>query len=148
MDDDISTMKEKQVDTLFKHLSVVDVYIKFHIESPGNDGSISALGTMSLTNADNSKTGVSITHKPSLTITYIVTQSTPTSTKKSVVNALMCRAKNMCLTPQILPKKMDYPHCLLLKNNYPEWIIKEPEKKSSTPIINPENGNQKESSFL
>ena len=37
---------------------------------------------------------------------------------------------------QILVKEMNSPHCVPLKNNCPEWIIKELEKKPSTSIIN------------
>ena len=31
-------------------------------------------------------------------------------------------------------------HRDLLKNNYPYWIIKEPEKRPASPIINPDTG--------
>ena len=43
-------------------------------------------------------------------------------------------------TSDILGKKMDYLHQILLKSSYPDWIIKKPEKKPQTPIINPETG--------
>ena len=33
---------------------------------------------------------------------------------------------------------MDYFYQVLLYNIYPDWIIKEPEMKPLTPIINPE----------
>ena len=35
---------------------------------------------------------------------------------------------------------MHYLHRDLLKNNYPYWIIKEPEKRPASPIINPDTG--------
>ena len=57
-----------------------------------------------------------------------------------MVWALIYRAKAVCSTPETLVKEMDYLHCVFLKNSYPEWLIKEPEKKPSTPIINPETG--------
>ena len=41
------------------------------------------------------------------------------------------------LTSEILAKEMEYLHCLLLYN-YPQWMIKEMQKKPSTPKINPE----------
>ena len=39
----------------------------------------------------------------------------------------------------ILAKDMHYLYYVLLKNGYLEWMIKEPKRKPSTPIINPEN---------
>ena len=35
---------------------------------------------------------------------------------------------------------MDYLHRVLLKNNDPDWMIKESGKKPVTPIINPDTG--------
>ena len=35
---------------------------------------------------------------------------------------------------------MDYHHRVLLKNSYPDWTIKEPEKNSLTPFIHPDTG--------
>ena len=40
--------------------------------------------------------------------------------------------------PDILAKKLDYLHQVILRKIYPDWIIKEPEKKPPTTIINPE----------
>ena len=48
--------------------------------------------------------------------------------------------KKVYSTPKILAKEMDYLHCVLQKNNYPEWMMKELEKNPSTSIINPETG--------
>ena len=35
---------------------------------------------------------------------------------------------------------MNYLYRLLLKNSYPDWIIKNPEKKPTTPTENPDTG--------
>ena len=35
---------------------------------------------------------------------------------------------------------MDFLHRVLLENNYPDWVIKEHNKKPSTPIIYPHTG--------
>ena len=35
---------------------------------------------------------------------------------------------------------MDLLHQILVKNNYPDWIIIEPEEKPPTPMINQETG--------
>ena len=50
--------------------------------------------------------------------------------------------------PRILSKEMDYPHQLLLKNNYIDCIIKEPDKKPLNLIINPETGLEVKKTFL
>ena len=52
----------------------------------------------------------------------------------------MYRANNDCPTPEVLAKDMDYLHTVLLRNNYPDWMIKETEKKPATAIINPGTG--------
>ena len=39
------------------------------------------------------------------------------------------QSKNVCSTPKILVKDMDYHHRVLLKNSYHDWIIKNPERK-------------------
>ena len=41
---------------------------------------------------------------------------------------------------EILAKEMDYLHWVLLKNNFPDWILKDLEKKPTTPIVNPDTG--------
>ena len=35
---------------------------------------------------------------------------------------------------------MDYHHNVFLKNNYPDWISKESEKKPVAPPVNPDTG--------
>ena len=36
-------------------------------------------------------------------------------------------------------KEMDYIH-QVLKNNYPDWMIKQSGKKPAAPIVNPDTG--------
>ena len=43
--------------------------------------------------------------------------------------------------PLLKSKEMNYFHRVLLKNNYPDWIIKNPEEKA-TPNVNPNAGLQ------
>ena len=50
------------------------------------------------------------------------------------------QSKNMCSAPQILAKEMDYLHRVLFKNSYPDWIIKYPGKKQTTPPQNHDTG--------
>ena len=56
---------------------------------------------------------------------------------EAVIHALIYRAKMLVL---LLAKEMDYLHRALLENNYPDWMIKESEKKPATPLINPDTG--------
>ena len=57
----------------------------------------------------------------------------PILARKAVIQALTYRANNVCFTPQILAKEMAYLHKVLLKNSYPDRIIKIPEQKQTTP---------------
>ena len=43
---------------------------------------------------------------------------------------------------------MNYLHHVFLKNNYLEWMIKEPERKSSTTILNLKTGLEIKKSLL
>ena len=54
------------------------------------------------------------------------------------MQALIYRAKNVRSTSEILAKEMDYLHRVSLKKNYPDWIIKDSEKKPTTSTVNPD----------
>ena len=45
--------------------------------------------------------------------------------KNAVIHTLIYRAKNICSTPEIPAKEMDYLHSILLKNNFQDWMNKE-----------------------
>ena len=70
------------------------------------------------------------------------------NTRKAVIHALISRAKNECSILEILAKEMDYLHRALLQNNYPDWIIKESEKKPATPMTNPDIGLEVKKNFF
>ena len=53
VDDVNSIVKKVQVDTLFNHFNSLDPYIKYTMETPGSDGSISFLGTKCSPNSDH-----------------------------------------------------------------------------------------------
>ena len=55
MDDIISINKKEQVDTLFNHLKSVNPHIKFTMEAPGNDHSISFLDTKCSPNSEHNR---------------------------------------------------------------------------------------------
>ena len=65
-----------------------------------------------------------------------------------VVHALIYRTKNVGSTSEILVKEIYYLQQALLKNNYLEWIIKEPPNKALTFIINPETGLEVKKNIL
>ena len=70
MDDINSIVKKIQVDTFFKHLNPVDPYIKFTMESSGNDGSIPFMETRFPLNTDH-YIQTSVYRKPTLTDHYL-----------------------------------------------------------------------------
>ena len=103
------------------------------------DGSIQFLETNCLPNKDHS-IQCSVYSKPTNTDWHLDCNSNcPYQLKISVFHALIYRAKNICSMPKILAKEMNYLHQILLNNNYPDWLIKQPEKKPPTPIIKPRN---------
>ena len=64
----------------------------------------------------------------------------PISAPQKTVNyALIYRAENVCSTPEVKAKEMDYP-CIIHKNDLPDWRIIELEVKPLTPIINQDTG--------
>ena len=50
----------------------------------------------------------------------------PTSTKRSVIQALTHKARIVCSTPELLAKEMDYLHSILHRNSNPDWFLKNP----------------------
>ena len=113
------------------------------MEVPGNDGSISFLHTKCSPNSDYT-VHISVYRHPTNTNHYLGWNSNhPISATKTVINTLVYSAKNVCSTSEILFKEMDHLHGVLLKNNYPDWVIKEFEKKQITPIINSDIGLEK-----
>ena len=132
----ISIVKKDKVDTLINHLNSVDPHIKFTMETPANDGSIPFLDTKCSPNPD-STLSTSVFRTPTHTNCYLYWNSNHLfSAKKAVIQALTYRAKYVSSNPQILAEEMDYLHRVLLKNSYPDWIIKYPEKKPTIPTEN------------
>ena len=81
--------------------------------------------------------------KPTNTNWYLDKNSNQPSrkTRKAIIHSLVYRAENICSTPEILDKDMEYLYSVLLKNGfYQDRMIKEPEKKLPTLIINPDTG--------
>ena len=110
----------------------MDLHINFTMETPANDGSIPFLDTKCSSNQDSTISTL-VFRKPTHTNCYLDWNSNhPISAKKAVIQALTYRAKNVCSTPQIFAKEMDYLYRVLLKNSYQDWIIKNTEKKPTT----------------
>ena len=110
-----SIVNKNQVDTFFHYLNSVDPCIKFTKESPDTEGSIPFLGSKYLPNKDHS-IQTSVYRKPTFTDQYLdISSSHPISNKKSVVSAIVYRAKNVCSIPEIVIKEMDYLQQVCLK---------------------------------
>ena len=45
------------------------------------------------------------------------------SARKAVIKALIYTAKNVCSTPEIMAKEMDYLNRVLFENNYPNNYV-------------------------
>ena len=84
VDDIISVVKKEQLDTLFNHLNFVDLHIKFTMEAPGNDNSISFLDVKCSPNSDHA-IHTSTYRKPTHTIHCLCWNSNfPMSAKKQL----------------------------------------------------------------
>ena len=85
----------------------MDPHIKFCMEAPGSDGSIPFLDTKCSPNF-NSNIHTSVFRNPSTLIATWIGISTIQFQPKTVIQALMYRAKNVCSTLEILAKEMNY----------------------------------------
>ena len=125
---------------VFNHSNSIDPHIKFTMEAPGNGGSISLLNTKCSPNSAHT-IHTCVYRKPIHTDCCLDWNSNhPVSTKTAIIHALMYRANNVCCSAEVLAKEINYLHRVLLKSNYPDWMIKETEEKPATPIINPDTG--------
>ena len=106
------------------------------MESPGSDGRISFLDSKFSLNSDHT-IHISVCRKPSCMITTGIGNLTSQFQPKSSHSGSHLHSKNVCFTAEILAKEMDYLYRILLKTNYPDWIIKDSEKKPTTTITNP-----------
>ena len=119
MDDIISIVKKELEDILFRHLNSVDSHIKFTMEAPGNDGSISFLDTKCPPNLDLPH--IPVYTKPIHTACYINWKSNhPILAKRTSINVLIHRTIYVYSTHEILAKELNCPHCVL-KNNQSNW---------------------------
>ena len=122
-DDVICITKKDQVDTLFNHINQLDDHIKFHRKSwqwrkhPFFD-------TKCIPNS-NYIIHTTVYRKPTHTDRYLEWNSNhPISTKRSVIQALIHRAKVVCSTPELVAREMDYLNKVLHRNSYPDWFLK------------------------
>ena len=118
IDDIISIVKKEQVDTLFNHLNSLDSHIKFTIEVPGNDGSISILDTKYLQIQTTPCILLYTENQCILIATWIETLTFPFQPKKQSAMPSW-QFKMFFSTPEILAKEMDYFHRDLLKKQSP-----------------------------
>ena len=112
------------------------------METHGNDSNVSVFDTKFSPNSDHT-IQTSVYRKPTHTHCYLDWNfNHPISAKKAGIHSIIYTAKKVCTTSEILAKEMDYLHRGLLKNNYPDQMIKEPENKPPTPIISPDSGQK------
>ena len=103
------------------NLNSIDPCIKFTIELPGTDG-LPLLDT--LTEPTPNAIESTVYRKPTHTDRNLDYNSNhPISVKLSVIYTLICRAKQVCSTPEFLAKEMDHLHKALQGNHYPTQLF-------------------------
>ena len=120
-----------QADIFFNHLNLVDPHITFTMESPWHRWQVSIPGHQVSPQWRSLHPNFSLQKTKPYWLVFRLEFQPPCISKKSVFHSLIYRAKNVCSSPEILPKEMDNLHQVLLKNNYAE-------KKPPSPFINPE----------
>ena len=126
VDDVICITKKDQVEILFNHINNMVDQIKLTMECPDNEGNIPFLDTKFTPNP-NHTIHTTVYRKPIHTDRYLDWNSNhPISAKRSVIQALIHRAKMVCSTPELLAKEMDYLNKVLHKNSYPDCFLKKP----------------------
>ena len=117
VDDILSATRKYQVNKLQEHLNSIDPHIKFPIEPLGIDGN---LFSDTLTKPTPNSIESTVYRKPSHTDRYLDNNSIqPISGKLTVIHTFIHRAKQVCLTPELLAKEMDHHHKVLKGNHYP-----------------------------
>ena len=130
VDDVLTIVKKGTCDSLLNHLNSIDTNIKFTIEPPNDQGAILFLDTFPRPSGNEIIT--SVYRKPTHMDRYLDFNSNhPKSAKHAVVRALTNRAKNVCLSPELLAEEMDHLGKVLRYNNYPKWMIKQGSKNNS-----------------
>ena len=128
---------------MLDYLNGINNFIKFTIEAPDESGGIPFLDTKPTPTASGRDIHCSVYRKPTHTDRYLDWNSNhPLSAKKAVVHTLTDRAKNVCSTPEILAKEMEYLHNVLRINHYPEWMLKPRAPKPKEPELDPVTGEE------
>ena len=109
------------------------------METPANDSNISFLDTRCSPHSGHT-THASVYRKPIHTSHFLDWNSNHLISAKNNHPCPNLQSKNICSTPEILAKEIDYNQNRGLKNNYPDWMIKETKKKPASHIINPATG--------
>ena len=139
----MTTVKKGTGDSLPNHLNSIDPNIKFTEEPPNFQGAIPFLDTFPRPSGNEIIT--SVHRKPTHTDRYLDFNSNHLkSAKHAVVRALTDRAKNVCLSPELLAEEMDHLGKVLRYNNYPKWMIKQGSRNNTLAgrLIDPETGNE------
>ena len=130
VDDVHSVIRKDQVNKLQDHINSIDPHIKFTIELLGTDG-LPFLDT--LTKPTPNSTESTVYRKPMHTDRYLDYSSTHhIAAKLSVIHTLIHRAKQVCSTPEFLPKEMEHLNKVLQDNHYPAQFFQQdkPQQKA------------------
>ena len=118
--------KKDQLDILFNHINNMDDHIKITMECPDNQGSIPFLDTKCTLNS-NHTINTTVYRIPKHTDRYLAWDSSHPI--RSVIQALINRAKMVCSNPELLAMKMDYLNKILHRNIYSDWFLKKPNHR-------------------
>ncbi|XP_078363508.1 uncharacterized protein LOC144647600 [Oculina patagonica] len=122
VDDSHVCLKKEYVQEFHDHLNSINPHIQFTSEVEGDDG-LSFLDTA--TTRVNGRIQVNVYRKPTHTDKYLDFNSHhPTQHKRSVVNTLLERAKNIPSTSAGKRKEKEHVVKVLMNNNYPLRFIK------------------------
>ena len=125
VDDIICITKKVHVNILFDYINQIDDHIKFTMEHPDKEGSLPFLDNKCT--HPNQSIQTSVYRKFTHTDKYLDWNTYhPISAKRSVVQALIHRAKIVNCTPELLAKEIDYLNKVLCLNSYPDWFLKYP----------------------
>ena len=134
------------MDILFNHINNMDDHIKFTMQCPDNEGSISFLDTKCLQNS-NHTIHSTVYRKPIHMDRYLDWNSNhPISAKWSVIQAITNRAKIVCSTPELLAKEIHYLNKVLCRKSYLYWFIKKPNHRPH--MDQPNNQETTKESFI
>ena len=122
VDDIITALPEKSIQSFLGHLNSIESTINFTVEVE-SENKIVFLDT-EITHQDNGSLSTTVYRKKTHTDQYLSFHSHhPISHKIAVLNTLYSRAESICSTEQELEKERNHVKKVLRNNGYPERIL-------------------------